>query len=93
MAQHDRVLTSAREMLALLKRLNVKGKIRGEIDEVVERADQNIPARARGESQVRFLPGTVRNVVDQCGGDKQAAAQKLGCSLRTVYTALGRKEG
>lgn len=84
----------AREMRDVLKEADSKlrGKLRQRAREVVKLADDNIPATGRIGKQIKFRPDEVRKVVERHKGDKKAAAEELGCSLRTIYTALDRNK-
>lgn len=93
MALVDKLLARTREMRDVL--VKVAGKSRGplkaEINDVLARADRDIPRMNRTIKQVKYSREKVQQAVDSCGGDKRAAAKLLGCSLRTIYTSLGRE--
>lgn len=84
----------ARQMRDVLKEADSKlrGKLRQRARDVVRLADENIPATGRIGKQIKYQPEEVRKVVERHKGNKKAAAAELGCSLRTVYTALDRNK-
>lgn len=93
MALVDKLLARTREMRDVLAKVarRSRGTLRAEIDDVLARADRDIPRLNRPIKQVKFSREMVEEAVKACGGDKRAAADRLGCSLRTIYTSLGRK--
>lgn len=92
---NDKLLARAREMRELLEEVGAgtRGKVRTRIKETLAKADRDIPKLNRHIKQIKFEPHVVRQAVERHGGDKNAAAASLGCSLRTVYTALSREAG
>lgn len=91
----DRLVARAREMHALLVEIAGRstGKLKARITEVTDRADKDIPRlKGRHIRTAKFKTEDVRQVLEKHGGDKQKAADELGCSVRTVYAAINREE-
>lgn len=65
----------------------LRGRSRALLAEAADKCDDRLPS----DRQPMFSVDEVRTAIAKCGGDKAAAAKKLGCSLSTIYSTLRRK--